>query len=81
MLRKNIRMRKEFLLRRAIEEKSQVTVEKRKKIKECLEEGKMIPTELKVGLLLAGPISITGRRWTWTTKNLGKDWRLLGKLV
>lgn len=49
MLRKNIRMRKEFLLRRAIEEKSKVTVEKRKKIKECLEEGKMIPTELKEG--------------------------------
>ncbi len=42
-------MRKEFLLRRAIEEKSAVTVEKRKKIKECLEEGKMIPNELKAG--------------------------------
>lgn len=49
MLRKNIRMRKEFLLRRAIEEKSKITVEKRKKIKECLEEGKMIPTELREG--------------------------------
>jgi U3 small nucleolar ribonucleoprotein protein IMP4 len=49
MLRKNIRMRKEFLLRRAIEEKSQVTVEKRKKMKECLEEGKTIPTEFKAG--------------------------------
>ena len=49
MLRKNIRMRKEFLLRRAIEEKSQVTVERRKKMKECLEEGKVIPTELKAG--------------------------------
>jgi U3 small nucleolar ribonucleoprotein protein IMP4 len=49
MLRKNIRMRKEFLLRRAIEEKSQVTVERRKKLKECLEEGKTIPTELRAG--------------------------------
>ena len=49
MLRRNIRMRKEFLLRRAIEEKSKVTVEKRKKIKECLEEGKVIPSELKEG--------------------------------
>jgi len=46
MLRKNIRMRKEFLLRRAIEEKSKVSVEKRKKIKECLEEGKVIPSEM-----------------------------------
>ena len=42
-------MRKEFLLRRAIEEKSKVTVEKRKKMKSCLEEGKPIPTELKQG--------------------------------
>ena len=49
MLRRNIRMRKEFLLRRAIEEKSKVTVEKRKKMKECLEEGKPIPSEFKEG--------------------------------
>jgi U3 small nucleolar ribonucleoprotein protein IMP4 len=49
MLRRNIRMRKEFLLRRAIEEKSKVTVEKRKQMKQCLEEGKPIPTELKKG--------------------------------
>lgn len=49
MLRRNIRMRKEFLLRRSIEEKSKVTVEKRKKMKECLEEGTPIPTEFKAG--------------------------------
>ena len=49
MLRRNIRMRKEFLLRRAIDEKSKVTVEKRKKMKECLAEGTPIPTEFKAG--------------------------------
>jgi U3 small nucleolar ribonucleoprotein protein IMP4 len=40
-------MRKEFLLRKTLEEKTQVKVEKRKKLKECLEEGKPIPADYK----------------------------------
>ncbi len=42
-------MRKEFLLRKALEEKTQATVEKRKQLKECLDKGKPIPADLKEG--------------------------------
>ncbi|GAA0172709.1 RNA splicing factor [Lithospermum erythrorhizon] len=47
MLRRNIRQRKEYLYRKSLEGKERTLYEKKRKIKEALEEGKPIPTELR----------------------------------
>ncbi|KAF5190236.1 U3 small nucleolar ribonucleoprotein imp4-like [Thalictrum thalictroides] len=47
MLRRNIRQRKEYLYRKNLEGKERMLYEKKRKIKEALEEGKPIPTELR----------------------------------
>ncbi|KAL5729122.1 hypothetical protein ACHQM5_002115 [Ranunculus cassubicifolius] len=47
MLRRNIRQRREYLYRKNLEGKERVLYEKKRKIKEALEEGKPIPTELR----------------------------------
>ena len=47
MLRRNARLRKEFIYRKSLEGKERLLYEKKRKIRECLEEGKPIPTELK----------------------------------
>jgi U3 small nucleolar ribonucleoprotein protein IMP4 len=47
MLRRNARLRKEFVYRKSLEGKERLLYEKKRKIRECLEEGKPIPTELK----------------------------------
>jgi len=47
MLRRNARLRKEFLYRKSLEGKERELYEKKRKIREALEEGKPIPTELQ----------------------------------
>lgn len=47
MLRRNIRLRKEYLYRKSLEGKERLIHEKKRKIREALEEGKPIPTELR----------------------------------
>ncbi|KAH9611584.1 hypothetical protein KSS87_001656 [Heliosperma pusillum] len=47
MLRRNIRMRREYLYRKSLEGKERLLYEKKRKIREALEEGKPIPTELR----------------------------------
>ncbi|CAN6443415.1 unnamed protein product [Victoria cruziana] len=47
MLRRNIRLRREYLYRKSLEGKERLLYEKKRKIKEALEEGKPIPTELQ----------------------------------
>ncbi|KAJ4978332.1 hypothetical protein NE237_009112 [Protea cynaroides] len=47
MLRRNIRLRREYLYRKSLEGKERLLYEKKRKIKEALEEGKPIPTELR----------------------------------
>ncbi|PIA49846.1 hypothetical protein AQUCO_01300532v1 [Aquilegia coerulea] len=47
MLRRNIRQRREYLYRKNLEGKERMLYEKKRKIKEALEEGKPIPTELR----------------------------------
>ncbi|XP_059443825.1 uncharacterized protein LOC132175789 [Corylus avellana] len=47
MLRRNIRLRREYLYRKSLEGKERVLYEKKRKIKEALQEGKPIPTELR----------------------------------
>ncbi|GLT26078.1 hypothetical protein SLA2020_011650 [Shorea laevis] len=47
MLRRNIRLRREYLYRKSLEGKERFLYEKKRKIKEALEEGKPIPTELR----------------------------------
>ncbi|KAE8124414.1 hypothetical protein FH972_019303 [Carpinus fangiana] len=47
MLRRNIRLRREYLYRKSLEGKERLLYEKRRKIKEALQEGKPIPTELR----------------------------------
>lgn len=47
MLRRNIRLRREYLYRKSLEGKERLLYEKKRKIKEALQEGKPIPTELK----------------------------------
>ncbi|KAF3790761.1 U3 small nucleolar ribonucleoprotein [Nymphaea thermarum] len=47
MLRRNIRLRREYLYRKSLEGKERLLYEKKRKIKEALEEGKPLPTELR----------------------------------
>ncbi|KAL2533469.1 Ribosomal RNA processing Brix domain protein [Abeliophyllum distichum] len=47
MLRRNVRLRKEYLYRKSLEGKERLLYEKKRKIREALEEGKPIPTELR----------------------------------
>ncbi|XP_039020014.1 U3 small nucleolar ribonucleoprotein protein IMP4-like isoform X2 [Hibiscus syriacus] len=47
MLRRNIRLRREYLYRKSLEGKERLFYEKKRKIKEALDEGKPIPTELR----------------------------------
>mmetsp|Transcript_7895 Transcript_7895/g.10205 ORF Transcript_7895/g.10205 Transcript_7895/m.10205 type:complete len:288 (+) Transcript_7895:57-920(+) len=46
MIRRNVRLRKEFLYRKALEGKDASIYEKKRKVREALAEGKPIPTEL-----------------------------------
>uniref|UniRef100_A0A803P6P4 Brix domain-containing protein n=1 Tax=Cannabis sativa TaxID=3483 RepID=A0A803P6P4_CANSA len=47
MLRRNIRLRREYLYRKSLEGKARILYEKKLKIKEIKEEGKQVPTELR----------------------------------
>ncbi|CAL5330640.1 unnamed protein product [Camellia sinensis] len=47
MLRRNVRLRREYLYRKSLEGKERLLYEKKRKIKEALDEGKPIPTELR----------------------------------
>ncbi|KVH19090.1 Anticodon-binding [Cynara cardunculus var. scolymus] len=47
MLRRNVRLRREYLYRKSLEGKERLLYEKKRKIKQALEEGKPIPTELR----------------------------------
>ncbi|KAI5342119.1 PREDICTED: U3 [Prunus dulcis] len=47
MLRRKIRLTKEYLYRKGLEGKQRLLYEKKRKIREALEEGKPIPTELR----------------------------------
>lgn len=47
MLRRNIRLRREYLYRKSLEGKERLLYDKKRKIREALEEGKPIPTELR----------------------------------
>ncbi|KAL6759188.1 Brix-domain-containing protein [Haematococcus lacustris] len=47
MLRRNVRLRKEYLYRKSLEGKERAVYERKRIIKKALEEGKPIPTELR----------------------------------
>mmetsp|Transcript_65149 Transcript_65149/g.141411 ORF Transcript_65149/g.141411 Transcript_65149/m.141411 type:complete len:314 (+) Transcript_65149:181-1122(+) len=47
MLRRNARLRKEYLFKKALEDREAATFEKKRKISEALEKGKALPTELR----------------------------------
>jgi U3 small nucleolar ribonucleoprotein protein IMP4 len=47
MLRRNTRLRREYLYRKGLEGKEREYYEKKRKIRQALEEGKPIPTELR----------------------------------
>lgn len=47
MIRRNARLRKEYLYRKSLEGKARETYEKKRQIKEALQEGKPVPTELR----------------------------------
>lgn len=47
MIRRTARLRKEFVYRKSLEGKERELYEKKRKIRQCLEEGKVIPTELR----------------------------------
>jgi U3 small nucleolar ribonucleoprotein protein IMP4 len=47
MLRRNARLRREFVYRKSLEGKERELYEKKRTIRQCLEDGKAIPTELK----------------------------------
>ena len=47
MIRRTARLRREFVYRKSLEGKERELYEKKRKIRQCLEEGKVIPTELR----------------------------------
>jgi len=47
MLRRQARLRREFVYRKSLEGKERELYEKKRKIRQCLEDGKPIPTELR----------------------------------
>ncbi|CAL1373975.1 unnamed protein product [Linum trigynum] len=47
MLRRNVRLRREYLYRKSLEGKERLRYENKRKISEALQEGKPIPTELR----------------------------------
>ena len=47
MIRRTARLRREFIYRKSLEGKERELYEKKRKIRQCLEEGKVIPTELR----------------------------------
>jgi U3 small nucleolar ribonucleoprotein protein IMP4 len=47
MLRRNARLRREFIYRKSLEGKARELYEKKRTIRQCLEDGKVIPTELR----------------------------------
>ena len=47
MLRRNTRLRREYLYRKSLEGKERLHYEKKRRVREALEEGKPIPTELR----------------------------------
>ena len=46
-LRRNVRLRREYLYRKSLEGKERTIYERKKRLRECLREGKQIPTELR----------------------------------
>ncbi|MCI15609.1 U3 small nucleolar ribonucleoprotein IMP4-like, partial [Trifolium medium] len=47
MIRRTQRLRKEYLYRKSLEGKERLLYENKRKIREALQEGKPIPTELR----------------------------------
>jgi len=47
MMRRNVRLRREYLYRKSLEGKEKESYEKKRKLRKALEEGKPIPTELR----------------------------------
>ena len=47
MIRRNVRLRKEYLYRKSLESKEAAVYDKKRQIREALEQGKSIPTELR----------------------------------
>jgi len=47
MLRKNVRLRKEYLFKKSLEDREAATFEKKKKLKNAIANNKAIPTELR----------------------------------
>ncbi|KIY95299.1 U3 small nucleolar ribonucleoprotein IMP4, partial [Monoraphidium neglectum] len=47
MIRRNARLRKEYLYRKSLEGKDLAAYERKRKIRKALEEGKPMPTELR----------------------------------
>eukprot|EP00913_Durusdinium_trenchii_P021612 g20309.t1 len=47
MLRRNARLRKEYLYKKALEDREATTFDKKRKLQEALDKNKAIPTELK----------------------------------
>ena len=46
-LRRNVRLRREYLYRKSLEGKERAIYERKKRLREALREGKQIPTELR----------------------------------
>ena len=46
MIRREVRLRKEFLFKREIDAQNATKVDKKRKLKEAIDQGKSIPTEL-----------------------------------
>merc|ERR1719234_572037 len=47
MIRRNVRLRREYIYRKSLEVKEKAQYERKRKIRQALDEGKPIPTELR----------------------------------
>jgi len=67
MLRRNVRLRKEYLFKKSIEEKQHAIQDRKKRLRAALDSGKPIPTELRADDGLLSKIDLDDKRTENTT--------------
>lgn len=74
MIRKQIRMRREFLYRKGLEERQRAMQDRREKVKNAIEKNQQIPNEMKSdGVSLLGDVP-----WGTQTDNVDDEYRWAG---
>ncbi|CBZ55021.1 putative U3 small nucleolar ribonucleoprotein protein [Neospora caninum Liverpool] len=80
MLRRTVRLRKEYLFRKATEEKARVLADRKKRLKEALESGKPVPTDLRgeAGQKLLPTLDLEDVNTAQTTSHIDDEYAYAG---